>query len=288
MFNFIKLSTLFTLLIAVSSAVQAPPVWKVTKGDAHIFVGGTVHLLSEADYPLPNAFQQAYEKSDKLIFETDMAAMSDPAFQQKTMQLMTFTDGTTLSDVLSQETLEALDKHLTARNIPLQNMMIFKPSLLYVTLSVIELQAIGLNAQGVDQYFSNLAMKDNKKQGWLETPEEQLNFLLKLGKGDPDELIAYTLKDLKKLPQIMGELKSAWRQGDMKALTNVGIDPIQQDFPELYQDLLVTRNNNWIPQMEAYFASEEIEFVLVGALHLAGDDSVLKTLETKGYKVEKL
>ena len=217
-----------------------------------------------------------------------MAAISSPQFQQKTMQMMTYSDGTTLNDVLSQETLAALNKHLQARNIPLQNLQVFKPSLLYVTLSVIELQAIGLNVQGVDLYYATLAMGDGKQQGWLESPEEQLNFLLKLDNGDPNELISYTLRDLKKLPQIMEGLKQAWRDGDMKKLAEIGIVPFKQDYPEVYQDLLVTRNNNWIPQLEKYFQDDNVEFVLVGALHLAGEDSVLATLRAKGYKIEQL
>jgi hypothetical protein len=33
---------------------------------------------------------------------------------------------------------------------------------------------------------------------------------------------------------------------------------------------------------------KEVEFILVGAMHLAGPDSVLNKLTEQGYKVEKL
>jgi hypothetical protein len=63
---------------------------------------------------------------------------------------------------------------------------------------------------------------------------------------------------------------------------------MQQDFPEVYQTLLVERNEAWMPQLEAMFASKEVEFVLVGALHLAGKDGVLAKLGARGYRITQL
>ncbi|MFQ3190047.1 MAG: hypothetical protein ACI936_001177 [Paraglaciecola sp.] len=56
----------------------------------------------------------------------------------------------------------------------------------------------------------------------------------------------------------------------------------------MYQDLLVTRNINWLPKIVNMLSDQPIEFVLVGALHLAGPDSVLAKLKAKGYKIKKL
>ena len=51
---------------------------------------------------------------------------------------------------------------------------------------------------------------------------------------------------------------------------------------------MVERNNAWMPQIEALLTTEEVEFVLVGALHLVGDDGLLAQLSAKGYRVERL
>ena len=63
---------------------------------------------------------------------------------------------------------------------------------------------------------------------------------------------------------------------------------MQRDFPQIYDDLLVKRNTNWMPHIKAMFKTVPIEFVLVGALHLAGDHSILKMLAEQGYQIEKL
>src|SRR5262245_36398242 len=44
-------------------------VWSVEKDGHKLHIGGTIHLLREEDYPLPDVFEQAYAESKKLVFE---------------------------------------------------------------------------------------------------------------------------------------------------------------------------------------------------------------------------
>ena len=90
------------------------------------------------------------------------------------------------------------------------------------------------------------------------------------------------------MPETIGQLRSTWLAGDMPGMAAVAIEPFKADYPVIYQDLLVTRNNNWLPKIESMLKDDAVELILVGALHLAGPDSLLNTLAAKGYKVEKL
>ncbi|MDR0639460.1 MAG: TraB/GumN family protein [Spirochaetaceae bacterium] len=47
-------------------------VWKISNGDNVLYLGGTIHLLRESDYPLPQAFEAAFEQSDILVFEASV------------------------------------------------------------------------------------------------------------------------------------------------------------------------------------------------------------------------
>jgi uncharacterized protein YbaP (TraB family) len=58
--------------------------------------------------------------------------------------------------------------------------------------------------------------------------------------------------------------------------------------PQMYQRLLVERNKNWLPKIEALFAARGRALVVVGAAHLVGPDGVLAMLKAKGYTVEQL
>ena len=83
-------------------------------------------------------------------------------------------------------------------------------------------------------------------------------------------------------------MKQAWRRGNLAQLKAVGITPFKNEFPDIYQTLIVDRNNAWLPKIEAMVKSREVEFVLVGALHLAGDDGLLALLVARGYRVRQL
>jgi uncharacterized protein len=56
---------------------------------------------------------------------------------------------------------------------------------------------------------------------------------------------------------------------------------------QLYQRLLVERNKNWLPKLEALFARKSAAFVVVGAAHLVGPDGLVAMLKAKGYAVEQ-
>jgi uncharacterized protein YbaP (TraB family) len=58
--------------------------------------------------------------------------------------------------------------------------------------------------------------------------------------------------------------------------------------PDLYESLLVNRNNNWMPKIEAMFDTDETEFVLVGVAHLVGEHGLTAMLQSKGYEIVQL
>jgi uncharacterized protein YbaP (TraB family) len=285
--NLIKALTLSTTLL-LALDLQAASVWKVTNNQHSLYIGGTIHVLTPNDYPLAKEYDLAYQASNKLIFETNMDVASSPEFGQKMMDQMMYSDGTTINKVLQPDTYKALAIHLSSRQIPMQAFASHKPTLLAISLTFIELEAMGYTSEGVDMFFANMAKAEGKEQGWLETPDEQLAFLAKLGGDDPNVIIEYTLKDIKKMPEMFAKLHSTWLAGDMQGMADVGITPFQDEYPIIYQDLLVSRNNNWLPKIVDMLNDTPIEFILVGALHLSGPDSVLAKLKAKGYKIEKL
>lgn len=277
-----------TLLPSALSRAESAPVWKVTTPNTHIFIGGTVHLLAKDDYPLPSAFETAYQQSQVLVFETDIQQSKSPQFQQALLAKTMYTDGTVIGDKLAPNTQAALTQFLASRGLPLNRVERFKPGMLSIMLTVMELQRMGLANAGVDEFYSKKASQDNKPQLFLESIDEQLGFLEQMGKGQEDTFILHTLKDINQLPTMMTQLKSAWRGGDNQALIDVALIPWKNEFPDVYQSLLVKRNNAWMPRIEQMLTTAEVEYVLVGALHLVGDDGILTQLRAQGYQVEKL
>lgn len=280
----IFLCTVF--LLTASSLHAGSPVWKVSKNGKHLFLGGTIHVLAASDYPLPNVFEKCYYQSSIIVFETDAYRMQKPDFLQYTMLQLSNPEGTTLTSMLSPKTHKALDLYLQERGINIMQLESLKPGMVCITLTLVELSRLGLMGTGVDEYFTLRAINDSRDRLFLETPEEQVAFIAAMGIGREDQLIEYTLKDIKNLPQMMQELKTAWKNGNRKKLEALTILPIAKDFPRLYTDLVKKRNNAWMPKIKQMLTTPQVELVLVGAGHLVGKDGLLTKLEAAGYRVE--
>ena len=282
------LQTVLTTLLLSAFSSQAASVWQVTKNGNTVYLGGTLHILSPDDYPLPEQYDKAYKASDLLVFETDLAALESSKFVERTQQMMTYDNGRTIRDDLSEDTYEQLRSYLSRYGVSVSQVEKMKPSFLGITLSMMALQHAGLTNPGVDKYFFGKADADKKLVDWFETPIQQLEILSKLGEGEEDAYIRYSLEELDNMPETLTPMKHAWLNGDMSELFDSSMDTFKEDYPQIYANVLTKRNQAWLPKIEAYLDTPETEFVLVGTMHMAGPDGVISMLEQKGYTVSKL
>ena len=278
-----------SLLIGLPSlALAQSSVWKVSIGNNILFLGGTIHVLAPSDYPIPPAFDHAYELADTIVLETDLAALNSPDFQAQVLQELMYPGSESIADHVSADTLRTLDDFLSSRGIPLQLLVKFKPGMLTTTLTILELQRLGLAGAGVDAYFDKKAQTDEKDRLALETVEQQLKFLSDLGQSNTDRFLNYTLEQLEDLPELLQKMKQAWRVGDTDQLDSLIVSQMAQKFPLVYENLITVRNRAWLPEIEFLLYSSPVEFVLVGAAHMAGKDGLLEALRKKGYTVEQV
>lgn len=275
-------------LLAPVAVLAESPVWKVTKGDDVVYVGGTIHILNQSDYPLPTVFDTAYQDSQKLVFEVDTEAMSSPQMQQKMAAMMMNKSGENWLDLLSEKNRKKLTEETTKLGLPLGKLSAMNPNFAILMIYQMDMMKKGLvNAEGVEKYYTRQGKQDQKRFGHLETIEQQLALLAKEPDENFDQDVGYFLEKMAETETIWNELRSAWRTGDFAMLEKLTIDEFKA-YPDVYDELLVERNHNWIPQIEAMFDAEGIEFVMVGAAHLVGEDGVLRLLKDKGYRVEPL
>ncbi len=78
----------------------------------------------------------------------------------------------------------------------------------------------------------------------------------------------------------------AWTQGNIKDLERL-LEGMRE-YPELYQALVVSRNQNWLPHIEQALQQQKPVFIVVGTLHLLGKEGLVTVLKEKGYAVEQL
>src|SRR5262249_42499773 len=102
-----------------------------------------------------------------------------------------------------------------------------------------------------------------------------------------DRMLAQSLSDLDQERANVTTLADAWRAGDAPTVERIVLQGLKED-RLMYDRLLVERNRNWLPKLEALFARSGHALVVVGAAHLVGPDGLLALLKAKGYRVEQL
>jgi len=263
-------------------------IWKVEKGSEVVYIGGTIHLLRESDYPLPEEFLNAFANADILVLEADMGQLKSLEVQQKIMAGATYPPGEGLDQVLSKEAYDALAEYCQQNGLPLVALNQFKPSLVSLTILGLEMQKLGLSVElGIDINFYQRAVSEGKNLIYIETIDEQIAYILAMGEGQESEFMLKGLSDLHKMPEQFEDMIQYWKTGDDDKMEDLILAEFREEYPELYESLIKGRNELWLPQIEALFLTEEDELVLVGAGHLIGEEGIITMLKERGYSVEK-
>jgi uncharacterized protein len=283
-------TTLGAVLLVLAGALQADTsVWQVSKAGRQLYIAGTVHMLAPEQYPLPSAFATAYQQADSLVLETDIRELNTPKGIQLLMQHARYQDGRTLQQVLSAGTYQQLAAFASEQGVNLTTLNSFKPDFVLLTIMQVALQKAGMAGEGVDLHFLQRAQTDAKPLLFLETIEQQLSLLLNASASNEEQFVQQNLAQMNDMESQLTQIISAWRSGDTTALARLAM--AFTDTPQgkqFYDTLLVQRNKNWLPQLIQMLSTPEVELVLVGALHLAGDNNVLQLLQQQGYSVTQL
>ena len=262
-------------------------LWRVIGPGGALFLGGAIHVLDDASYPLPESYEDAYGQADRVVLETLPTAAGGAGIQDYLLAARR-DDGLRLSDQLSADTYRQLRFHMDSVGLVIdvfQNWYVPFVADLLVTL---ELERLGFGAQGVDGYYGRRAIQDGKPVSGLETAQSQFEVLQGLYGGLEDPLIRARI-DLIEAGRLDGLISRdilAWREGDIGFILREDVLPLQAAIPEDYESLLAQRNRAWLPRIEAMLASPEVELVLVGVAHIPGEDGLLQLLRERGFTVE--
>jgi uncharacterized protein YbaP (TraB family) len=285
-FSFRALLALLILLQV--QPLSADPVWRIEQDGRQLFLAGSIHLLRRSDLPLPPAFDRAFAQADRLVFETDIAATRSPSFLEAMDRALRLPEDETLSRHIAAETRALLAARLRQYGLSLQAFEAYKPAMLSISLTMLELQRLGIDAPGVDEWLYRRAQAAGKPVSGLETPQQQIDFLARMGEGEEDALLRQTLVELGTLESDFDRMIAAWRRGDLRQLESLFIAPMRDTSPRLYQTLMVRRNRAWLPRLMRLLATPPTELVVVGSAHLAGADGLIARLRQAGLRVTRL
>ena len=285
---FLPLASIVTLAQPTRAEDRAF-LWQIESPNNRVYLLGSIHLLRPADYPLSEPIQAAFNDAENVVFEVNLAETGSPQTANAILQAA-LPDGPDeiLAHALDEETYSLAQATAAELGLPFIGFQRFEPWMFYINVTIAKLLQLGFDpAYGVDTYLFNSANETGKEVLALETIAEQLGFLDNLSAPIQADLVEQTLLELDTLETVIDSMVTAWKSGDVATFESFIIEGFV-DFQEVYDALLVQRNQSWIPVIESFINQPDDYLVVVGAAHLVGDNNVLELLQGNGYMVQQI
>ena len=261
-------------------------VWLVTGDGVSMFLGGSIHILRDSDFPLPEEYDLAFSQSKALVLETDVSQMEQPEIVQYLMSRMVLSDGRTLQSLLDSDVYKMLAAKLKEYGLPIEAVMDFKPSMVINMLAVMQLQKFGFMQEGLDFYYAAKANGANMPVRFLESVQTQIDTLVSMGEGYENDFVLYSLQDMEDTEKLLDVIISDWKAGEA-ASTEMALNSMKETWPLIYKSLITDRHDAWMPQIKEYLHSGSTYFVIAGLAHMHGPDGLLRMLGDLGYTVKQ-
>ena len=283
--NIVKFSALLLSLLigyfANAQKLDNSLLWEISGNglEKPSYLYGTMHAVCETN--INASVMKAFDETSQLYLEVDM---DDPNLQSNMMSGLMMKDGVTITSLVSEEDSKIVDTFLKENiGFSLEMINTFKP---FMVSSLYLPKLLDCPMKAVDMELMKIANDQNEEVYGLETIEDQLLVFDKIPyKVQAEELVKTAKTNLADDKNEMKEMLAVYKSEnieEMLALTKDSKNKMTADFES---DLLIKRNQNWIPII-AKVAKEKPTFFGVGAAHLAGENGVIKLLRKQGFKVQ--
>ena len=266
------LSIFFTL------GLHAEPLhWQATKGNLSFDIVGSIHVGKSSMYPLPVTLYERLATSSGLIIEVDLSDLRAITYPIPSV---------TSQQILTKQQYRQLDNIAQQLKQNIDRLAKLPPWSSALQLQFLHLQQLGYSAeQGVDVHLIRQAQQIDIALLPLETAQYQIDVLTNLPNSGQELLIAL-LDDWENQHGITECLIESWQKGDSAKLEQL----LKQSemSAQMEYSLITKRNHDWVDKLispDFLPSSSGHYLVVVGTLHLVGEDSVLTLLQEQGFDI---
>ncbi len=256
------------------AAPPGPPrpfLWEVRGEQGTITLFGTWHGADERD--VPSAAWARLDAAEVYVAEVDEVGRFEKAATRvrlaRTLQLP---PGKSLAQMVSESDFYDLMTYLGATA---QEVVRLKP---WVAMSALAARAWRMPSPPIDEALLEHARKQGLVTQFLEAWDEQVA-ALDAAIGGPE--LTQAIHEFPTMRCTLEDTHAAYLAGDDARLGGALVG-------EVRDELLVRRNQRWLPLLEEQLHSGKRAFVAVGVGHLLGSDGVVAQLAARGYTVTRL
>lgn len=263
-------------------------LWRITAGpspseeESPSYLFGTIHSEDSRVTQLPAAVQHAFNSSTSFCAELSF----DPSTLEQLGHGMRYSDGQNLQAILGADLFGRVVPLMTEHGVPQSAVSHLKPWAIFMTLSMPKPQT-GLF---LDMILYEMAKQQGKSVCGLETPVEQIEIFDHTPITDQVVLVRETVKQYASLHRLFTALLERYLARDLAgliALTEANTPTMSEEkrIYEAFLHRLVNERNARMVDRLLPRLREGGAFIAIGALHLPGDQGVLRLLQDRGYQV---
>ena len=258
-------------------------VFKVTNASTHkvFYLAGSIHVLRPSDQPIPSDFYEALDQSDYLVIETDLSHLD---ISYSILSKGIYPSDSSLLDVIPKKLANRISKYCDSTMLRAFPYLNLKPGLLDAFMEAMALQDNGFNSLGVEQILLDYNAKNQQiTLHYLESVEEQILMISKLGSNRPKKYLKKSLRKGLNIETSIEATALAWKTGNSRFF-NRSVRAFSRQSASDYNLILADRNKSWIEHEILPLVHEGFKhLVVVGAMHLYGRDGLIKSLTKRGF-----
>ncbi|MDQ0456616.1 TraB/GumN family protein [Rhizobium paknamense] len=265
--------------------------WKLEKpGREPSWLLGTMHLTDPRVTAMPPAAREAFQAADTVVLESDeildpkkaaFAILAKPEFS-------TFTDGSTLTGLLSAEDVATIDAALKPKGLSVKGLNRMKPWLISAMLALpgCEMSRKGQGGLFLDMKLAVDAAKAGKEVLGVETLAEQFEAMNAVPIDVHLKSLVSVAKAKDQINDVMETMIDLYLNGQIGMITPTlrAAAPDGTEATPFEQRMIVDRNKVMAQRGGPILDNGNV-FMAVGALHLPGKDGLIELLRQQGFTI---
>lgn len=257
-------------------------------GQRPSYLFGTMHVADPEILDLPQPVREAFDGARRVALEI----VWDGVAAEYMIDAARLPEGQNLADMIGPELFAAVLDRLGGFGVDPEELQKLRPWAVGFLLGgeVTRFRPGQPGDRYLDEWLRNEAGMDGKLVYGLEKPAEHLAPFERLTDAEERAFLASALDD-RADRKVVDDMKALYLACDTAGLARLvesgesDMDPALREAFTRY--LIVERNEKMVARMEKLLARGDL-FAAVGALHLPGEEGMLRLLEERGYRVTRV
>lgn len=266
-------------------------IWQVERpGGSPSYLFGTMHVTDPRVFDLPEAVETAFERAQIAVFEVDYRRRSS---RKELNRFLNLPNGQNLKEVVGYDTYRDLRELMRDNVIPYYDYARRQPWVAWMAIARKEI-TVGLQQDPerpmLDDWLALRARKAGKEVSFLETDLEQWQAFGGLPMDDQVSMLRSAIGSFYNARTRVKRV-DLYLQGDLAlryALWERSLSHLDPAVAQRYTNRLIVDRNHRMVERMLPLLEEASSFVAIGALHMPGEEGILRILEQQGFIVTRL